>query len=151
MRALVRRVLSASVFINDEPVGKISRGLVLYLAVHKEDDDNDIEWVAKKVLGLRVFEDNKGKMNLSIKDKKYQLLLISQFTLFGSIQKGFRPSFNHAASPSIALDKYCQFIDLIKRKFSGHLATGKFGTDMKIQSIDDGPVSVWIDSKLKNY
>ncbi len=151
MRALVRRVLSASVFINDESVAEISRGLVLYLAVHKEDDDNDIEWVAKKVLGLRVFEDNKGKMNLFIKDKKYQLLLISQFTLFGSIQKGFRPSFNHAASPSIALDKYCQFIDLIKGKFSGHLATGKFGTDMKIQSIDDGPVSVWIDSKLKNY
>ena len=151
MRALVRRVLSASVMINKKTVGQINQGLVVYLGIHKDDLFYDLEWIAKKVLGLRVFTDDQGKMNLSIKDREYELLLISQFTLFGSLQKGFRPSFNHAAPPGLAVSKYREFIQLIKQKFTGHFATGEFGADMKIQSIDDGPVSLWLDSKAKNY
>jgi len=151
MRALVRRVLSASVMINEKPGGQINQGLVVYLAIHKDDDIEDLEWIAKKVLGLRVFEDDLGKMDFSILDQEYELLLISQFTLFASLHKGFRPSFNHAASSTFAVSKYCEFIQLIKQKFTGHLATGEFGADMKIQSIDDGPVSLWLDSKAKNY
>jgi len=151
MRALVRRVLSASVMINKKTVGQINQGLVVYLGIHKDDLFYDLEWIAKKVLGLRVFTDDQGKMNLSIKDREYELLLISQFTLFGSLQKGFRPSFNHAAPLGFAVSKYREFIQLIKQKFTGHLATGEFGADMKIQSIDDGPVSLWLDSKAKNY
>ena len=151
MRALVRRVLSASVMINKKTVGQINQGLVVYLGIHKDDLIYDLEWIAKKVIGLRAFPDDQGKMNLSIKDREYELLLISQFTLFGSLQKGFRPSFNHAAPPGFAVSKYREFIQLIKQKFTGHLATGEFGADMKIQSIDDGPVSLWLDSKAKNY
>ena len=151
MRALVRRVLSASVMINKKTVGQINQGLVVYLGIHKDDLFYDLEWIAKKVLGLRVFEDDLGKMDFSILDQEYELLLISQFTLFASLHKGFRPSFNHAASSTFAVSKYCEFIQLIKQKFTGHLATGEFGADMKIQSIDDGPVSLWLDSKAKNY
>ena len=98
-----------------------------------------------------IFDDDLGKMDFSILDQEYELLLISQFTLFASLHKGFRPSFNHAASPTFAVSKYCEFIQLIKQKFTGHIATGEFGADMKIQSIDDGPVSLWLDSKAKNY
>jgi len=137
--------------INEKPGGQINQGLVVYLAIHKDDDIEDLEWIAKKVLGLRVFEDDLGKMDFSILDQEYELLLISQFTLFASLHKGFRPSFNHAASSTFAVSKYCEFIQLIKQKFTGHLATGEFGADMKIQSIDDGPVSLWLDSKAKNY
>jgi D-tyrosyl-tRNA(Tyr) deacylase len=151
MRALVRRVLSASVLINDQSVGQIKQGLILYLAIHQDDCVDDLEWIAKKVLGLRVFEDEQGKMNLSIMDNQYELLLISQFTLFGSLKKGSRPSFHNAAIPHFALEEYRKFIQIIRNNFSGHLATGEFGADMQIQSIDDGPVTLWLDSKAKNY
>jgi D-aminoacyl-tRNA deacylase len=151
MRALVKRVLSASVMINEKPIGQINQGLVVYLAIHKDDFIDDLEWIAKKVLGLRVFEDDCGKMDFSILDQEYELLLISQFTLFASLHKGFRPSFNHAAPPAFAASKYREFIQLINQKFTGHLATGEFGADMQILSIDDGPVSLWLDSKAKDY
>jgi len=151
MRALVRRVLSASVLINQRSVGQINQGLVLYLAIHQDDCNDDLEWIARKVLGLRVFKDDLGQMTLSITENQYDLLLISQFTLFGSLKKGSRPSFHNAASPNFALDEYRKFIQIIRQKFSGHLATGEFGADMQIQSIDDGPVTLWLDSKAKNY
>ena len=151
MRALLRRVLSASVSVNDLVVGKIGPGLVLYLGVHKDDDQNDLNWVVKKIVGLRVFEDGQKKMNLSLVDKGLELLLISQFTLYGSMFKGYRPSFNESASPQKARMLYRNFINSIKTHLPNRLATGEFGEDMKIQSIDDGPVSIWIDSKAKNY
>ena len=151
MRALLRRVLSASVSVNDLVVGKIGPGLVLYLGVHKDDDQNDLNWVVKKIVGLRVFEDGQKKMNLSLVDKGLELLLISQFTLYGSMFKGYRPSFNESASPQKARMLYRNFINSIKTHLPNRLATGEFGEDMKIQSIDDGPVSIWLDSKAKNY
>ena len=151
MRALLRRVLSASVSVNDLVVGKIGPGLVLYLGVHKDDDQNDLDWVVKKIVGLRVFEDGQKKMNLSLIDTGLELLLISQFTLYGSMFKGYRPSFNESASPQKARMLYRNFINSITTHLPNRLATGEFGEDMKIQSIDDGPVSIWIDSKAKNY
>ena len=151
MRALLRRVLSASVSVNDLVVGKIGPGLVLYLAVHKDDGQSDLDWVVKKIVGLRVFEDGQKKMNLSLVDTGLELLLISQFTLYGSMFKGYRPSFNESASPQKARMLYRNFINSITTHLPNRLATGEFGQDMKIQSIDDGPVSIWIDSKAKNY
>ncbi len=151
MRALLRRVLSASVSVNDLVVGKIGPGLVLYLGVHKDDDQNDLDWVVKKIVGLRVFEDGQKKMNLSLNDTGLELLLISQFTLYGSMFKGYRPSFNKSASPQKARMLYRSFINSFTTHLPNRLATGEFGEDMKIQSIDDGPVSIWIDSKAKNY
>jgi D-tyrosyl-tRNA(Tyr) deacylase len=105
----------------------------------------------KKILGLRVFEDDAHKMSYSLLDKQFDLLIISQFTLFGSLKKGFRPSFNRAAPPEFAHEKYHQFIKIIKDQFSGHVATGEFGKDMQISSIDDGPISLWLDSRNKSY
>jgi D-tyrosyl-tRNA(Tyr) deacylase len=151
MRALVRRVLSATVSVDSQSVGEINRGLLLYLAVHKDDEDSDLAWISQKILGMRVFEDDKQKMNISLVEKEYDLMVISQFTLFGSFQKGFRPSFNHAATPEFAIGQYHKFLQIIKEKLKGKLASGEFGADMKILSIDDGPVSLWLDSKDKNY
>lgn len=151
MRALVRRVLSATVSVDSQPVGEINRGLLLYLAVHKDDKDSDLAWISQKILGMRVFEDDKQKMNISLVEKEYDLMVISQFTLFGSLQKGFRPSFNNAATPEFAIGQYHKFLQIIKEKLKGKVASGEFGADMEILSIDDGPVSLWLDSKDKNY
>jgi D-tyrosyl-tRNA(Tyr) deacylase len=151
MRALVRRVLSASVSVNSKTVGKINRGLLVYLAVHKDDEDSDLGWISQKILGMRVFEDDAKKMNISLVEKEYELLVISQFTLFGSLRKGFRPSFNNAATPEFAVGQYRKFLQVLKEKFTGRVASGEFGADMKILSIDEGPVSLWLDSKEKNY
>lgn len=151
MRALVRRVLSATVSVDSKPVGEINRGLLVYLAVHKDDEDSDLVWISKKILGMRVFEDDEQKMNISLVEKEYDLMVISQFTLFGSLQKGFRPSFNHAATPEFAFGQYRKFLQIIKEKLKGRVVSGEFGADMKILSIDDGPVSLWLDSKEKNY
>jgi D-tyrosyl-tRNA(Tyr) deacylase len=151
MRALVRRVLSATVSVNSKTVGKINRGLLVYLAVHKDDEDSDLGWISQKILGMRVFEDDAKKMNISLVEKEYELLVISQFTLFGSLRKGFRPSFNNAATPEFAVGQYRKFLQVLKEKFTGRVASGEFGADMKILSIDEGPVSLWLDSKEKNY
>jgi len=151
MRALVRRVLSATVSVNSKTVGEINRGLLVYLAVHKDDEDSDLGWISQKILGMRVFEDDAKKMNISLVEKEYELLVISQFTLFGSLRKGFRPSFNNAATPEFAVGQYRKFLQIIKEKSKGKVASGEFGADMKILSIDEGPVSLWLDSKEKNY
>ena len=151
MRALVRRVLSATVSVNSKTVGKINRGLLVYLAVHKDDEDSDLGWISQKILGMRVFEDDAKKMNISLVEKEYELLVISQFTLFGSLRKGFRPSFNNSATPEFAVGQYRKFLQVLKEKVKGRVESGEFGADMKILSIDDGPVSLWLDSKEKNY
>jgi len=151
MRSLIRRVQKASVEVDSKTTGQIKKGLVAYIAICVNDVDVDLLWMSKKILGLRVFEDDARKMSYSLSDKKFDLLLISQFTLFGSLKKGFRPSFNRAAPPSFAQEKYLQFIKVIREQFNGHIATGEFGKDMQISSIDDGPVSLWLDSKNRSY
>ena len=118
MRALVRRVLSATVSVNCKTVGEINRGLLVYLAVHKDDEDSDLGWISQKVLGMRVFEDDAKKMNISLVEREYELMVISQFTLFGSLRKGFRPSFNNSATPEFAVGQYRKFLQVLKEKFS---------------------------------
>ena len=150
MRALVRRVSRACVKVEEQVVGQIDQGLLIYLGIHQDDELADLDWLIQKILGLRIFEDEDGKMNLSILPEQ-GILLISQFTLFGNLKKGSRPSFNRAANPK----KGKEFFDLFHSKlgglFEGNLASGVFGADMKIEAIDEGPVTIWIDSQERNY
>jgi D-tyrosyl-tRNA(Tyr) deacylase len=150
VRALVRRVSRACVKVEEQVVGQINQGLLIYLGIHQDDELTDLDWLIQKILGLRIFEDEHGKMNLSILPEQ-GILLISQFTLFGNLKKGYRPSFNRAANPK----KGKEFFDLFQSKlgglFKGNLASGVFGADMKIEAIDEGPVTIWIDSQERNY
>jgi D-tyrosyl-tRNA(Tyr) deacylase len=150
VRALVRRVSRACVKVEEQVVGQIDQGLLIYLGIHQDDELTDLDWLIQKILGLRIFEDEDGKMNLSILPEQ-GILLISQFTLFGNLKKGYRPSFNRAANPK----KGKEFFDLFHSKlgglFEGNLASGVFGADMKIEAIDEGPVTIWIDSQERNY
>ena len=151
MRSLIRRVHKAAVEVDSETIGQISQGLVVYIGIYVNDLEDDLYWMSKKILGLRVFEDDAHKMSYSLMDKQLDLLVISQFTLFGSLKKGYRPSFNRAAPPGFAHEKYNQFVKIIKEQFIGHVATGEFGKEMQISSIDDGPVSLWLDSRNRSY
>ena len=150
MRALVRRVSKASVKVEGQIVGQIDQGLLVYLGVHQEDERTDVDWLIQKILGLRIFEDEHGKMNLSILPEQ-GVLLISQFTLFGNLKKGYRPSFNRAADPKKGEELFDLFYSKLRILFEGNLASGVFGADMKIEAIDDGPVTIWIDSQERNY
>lgn len=151
MRALVRRVLNSTVLVKQEIVGKISKGLLVYVGVHQQDELEDLDWMVRKILGMRVFENNESKMQLSMFDLNYDLLVVSQFTLFGTLKKGFRPSFNLAADPSFAQEQYLNLIEKLRKTYDGVVEVGKFGANMVIESTDDGPVSLWLDSKEKNY
>ena len=150
MRALVRRVSRASVKVEGQVVGKIDLGMLIYLGIHQDDELTDLDWLIQKILGLRIFEDEHGKMNLSILPD-YGILLISQFTLFGNLKKGYRPSFNRAANPKKGKELFDLFHSKLGGLFKGNLASGVFGTDMKIEAIDEGPVTIWIDSHERNY
>ena len=151
MRALVRRVLDSTVLVKQEIVGKINKGLLVYVGVHQQNELDDLDWMAKKILGMRVFENNENKMHFSLFDLNYDLLVVSQFTLLGTLKKGFRPSFNLAADPSFAKEQYLNFIEKLRKTYDGVVEVGKFGANMVIESTDDGPVSLWLDSKEKNY
>ena len=150
MRALVRRVSQASVKVEAQVVGQIDLGLLIYLGIHQDDELTDLDWLIQKILGLRIFEDEHGKMNLSILPE-HGILLISQFTLFGNLKKGYRPSFNRAANPKKAEELFNLFRLKLESLFAGNLASGVFGADMKIEAIDEGPVTIWIDSQERNY
>ena len=150
MRLLVRRVHSATVEVANSVIGQIEKGLVLYIGIEKVDQVGDLEWGCKKVLGLRIFDDQEGKMNLPIADEM-GILVVSQFTLCGNLKKGYRPSFNHAAPPSIAMALYEKFLEILGNSFGGHFQTGEFGAHMNIEIKEDGPVTVWLDSRNKSY
>ena len=150
MRALVRRVSQASVKVDGQVVGQIDQGLLIYLGIHQDDELTDLDWLIQKILGLRIFEDEHGKMNLSILPEQ-GILLISQFTLFGNLKKGYRPSFNRAANPKKGEELFDLFLAKLGGLFQGNLASGVFGADMKIEAIDEGPVTLWIDSRERNY
>ncbi len=150
MRALVRRVLSAEVKVANKRVGSIENGLLVYLAVSKEDTLADIDWIIGKILGLRIFEDKEGKMNIPINSTN-GILLVSQFTLFGNVRKGNRPSFNGASDPVKGLEMYTSCLLELKKRFAGQVSEGSFGADMKVDAIDDGPVTIWIDSQNPKY
>jgi D-aminoacyl-tRNA deacylase len=147
MRVLIQRVSEASVTIDHKVHGKIQKGFCILLGIESADNHEDIEWLCSKIIGLRVFSDVDGKMNLSLQDIQGDILLISQFTLHASTKKGNRPSFIAAARPEQAIPLYEAFIKNLETQFGKSIATGKFGADMKVALINDGPVSIWMDSK----
>lgn len=149
MRVVLQRVSQANVNIPDEGYqASISHGLLILLGIEETDDESDVLWLVKKIRGLRIFADSGGKMNLSISETSGEILLISQFTLYASTKKGNRPSFIKAARPNQAIPLYESFA--AKIRYSGiSVQTGIFGADMKVTLINDGPVTIIIDSKIK--
>ena len=148
MKAVIQRVSKASVSIERQEVGNIERGLVILLGVHEADTSADVEYLVKKIAQMRIFEDEQGKMNRSIEDIQGAVLSISQFTLFADTKKGNRPSFIAAARPEIAIPLYEAFNEEIKQR-GIPVATGKFGADMAVSLVNDGPVTIVIDSQNK--
>jgi len=145
MRAVIQRVKNAEVKIDGKIVGKIGKGLLVLLAVHQDDTEDKIERLATKIINLRIFADKDDKMNLSIKDVGGEILVVSQFTLYGDISKGNRPSFIESAKPDKAVPYYEKFVEKIK--VSGlKTATGEFGAMMEVSLINDGPVTIIIDT-----
>lgn len=145
---MIQRVSKASVSIERQEVGNIERGLVILLGVHEADTSADVEYLVKKIAQMRIFEDEQGKMNRSIEDIQGAVLSISQFTLFADTKKGNRPSFIAAARPEIAIPLYEAFNEEIKQR-GIPVATGKFGADMAVSLVNDGPVTIVIDSQNK--
>ena len=149
MKIVIQRVSEASVKVNNEITGENSKGLLLLVGVEEEDNQGDAEWLAKKIIDLRIFSDEEGKMNLSVKDINGEILCVSQFTLLADYKKGNRPSFIKAAKPEKAVPLFEYFKDLIKK--SGlKTKSGIFGADMKVFLLNDGPVTIVMDSKTKS-
>ncbi len=149
MRVVIQRVREASVKIDNNVRSEIGPGLLVLLGIEEADGREDIEWLVKKIVNLRVFDDENGVMNLSVKDTDGDILLISQFTLLASTRKGNRPSYIRAAGPSIAIPLYEQFISELSLQLGKAVGTGEFGADMKVSLINDGPVTICMDTKNK--
>lgn len=150
MRAVVQRVLEAEVVINNKIYSNIEKGLLIFVGIEESDNDEDVKWLTKKISMMRIFSDNDGLMNLSLKDLNFNVLIISQFTLHSMTKKGNRPSFIKAAKPEIAIPIYNNFCNSFKVEIGeGRVFTGVFGADMKIKLTNDGPVTIIIDSKKK--
>lgn len=149
MRVLIQRVKKATVTINNTVKSKINRGLLVFVGIENADNEEDIEWLGQKIVNLRIFNDEKGIMNESIKDCGYEILIVSQFTLHASTKKGNRPSYIHAAKPDISLPLYDRFCANLSNKLGKPAKTGEFGAEMEVSLINDGPVTIWIDSKNK--
>ncbi|MCH8558137.1 MAG: D-tyrosyl-tRNA(Tyr) deacylase [Balneolia bacterium] len=147
MRLVVQRVSSASVAIDGKTNGSIDKGLVVLAAVHRDDDIATVKWAADKMMKLRIFEDEDGKMNRSVTDVGGGLLLISQFTLYGDARKGTRPSFIESAPPEKAEQLYDEFVSYTKAKFSGSVETGVFAAMMDVSLVNDGPVTIIIEKQ----
>lgn len=149
MRIILQRVQEAHVVVEGTIVGQIDQGLLLLLGIEATDAKEDIQWLCRKLLNLRIFSDESGKMNHSIQDVEGGILVISQFTLFANIKKGTRPSFVGAAPPATALPLYEKFVQTLEEGLGRPVATGQFGTHMNVSLINDGPVTIWLDSKNK--
>jgi D-aminoacyl-tRNA deacylase len=146
MRAVVTRVSQAQVDIAGQAVGSIGQGLLVLLGITHDDSDRDVRWLAEKIVGLRIFGDDAGKMNRDVMDVAGSILVVSQFTLYGDCKKGRRPSFVDAAPPPISQPIYEAFLTALKA-LGVPIAAGRFGADMQVESINDGPVTLVIDSK----
>ena len=149
MRVTIQRVSQASVLINQKVKSEIKQGLVVLLGISADDRSDDIEWLCKKIIALRVFSDEQGKMNQSVSDVDGQILLISQFTLFARTKKGNRPSYIRSAHPDIAIPLYEAFHKCLEKLLDKQISTGEFGADMKVSLCNDGPVTINIDSKTR--
>ena len=145
MRVVLQRVSQASVSISGEPVGEIGGGLALLVGFSDGDDEDTLKWMADKVLGLRVFSDEEGKMNLSLEEVEGDVLVISQFTLYGDTRKGRRPSFVHAAPPEVAIPLYERFLGLLKEEAPGRVESGEFGAMMDVALVNAGPVTLVLE------
>lgn len=149
MKVVIQRVCQASVTINQKLKSEIENGLLVLLGIEENDTTEDIEWLSGKIIRLRIFNDNKGAMNLSVNDINGDIILVSQFTLHASTKKGNRPSFIKAAKPELAIPLYDQFINQLEKDLNKPVKTGEFGANMKIALVNDGPVTIIIDSKNK--
>ena len=149
MRVVVQRVSQSNVKVSGEVIGEIKEGLMVLVSFVDEDNDTDLNWMTKKIINLRIFNDDEGKMNRSVQDIGGDILLISQFTLHGSTKKGNRPSFIKAAKPDFANVMYERFIKVLEQSLGKEIQTGEFGGDMKVSLINDGPTTILIDSKIK--
>ncbi len=149
MRVVIQRAKQASVTIEGKVNGAIDHGFVILIGIETEDNTEDADWLTQKINALRIFSDEEDKMNLSIQEVKGQFLVISQFTLHASTKKGNRPSYIKAARPEHAIPLYTYFIENLKRVSGLPVATGEFGADMKVQLINDGPVTICMDTKNK--
>ncbi len=149
MRAVIQRVSSASVSIEGKTFSEIGKGFVILLGIEDADTGEDVEWLAQKIAGLRVFSDAEGLMNINISDAGGEFLVVSQFTLFASTRKGNRPSFIRSAKPDTAVPLYQAFIKSLTDITGKTIRTGIFGADMQVALVNDGPVTILIDTKIK--
>jgi len=150
MKVVIQRVKSSKVEVNNKIIGQIDHGILVLIGVAVNDEKTDAEWISNKVLNLRIFDDENGVMNKSLIDVKENLLVISQFTLIASTKKGNRPSYINSAGHEIAIPLYEYFIKLCEEKIGRKVISGEFGADMKVSLINDGPVTIVIDSKVKD-
>ncbi|HXP62204.1 MAG TPA: D-aminoacyl-tRNA deacylase [Dongiaceae bacterium] len=149
MRAVIQRVSEASVTIAGSVKGAIKQGVLVLLAVEEADGEEDLEWLSGKIVRLRIFDDENGVMNRSVQDAQGEVLVLSQFTLFASTRKGNRPSYSRSAGPAIARPLYERFIGRVARDLGQPVQTGEFGAQMLVRLINDGPVTIIIDSKMR--
>ena len=149
MRVVIQRVLEVSVVVDEKVVGSIKNGLLVLLGIEDADTQDDINWLSNKIVGLRLFDDPDGVMNVSVKDIGGDILLVSQFTLMASTKKGNRPSYIKASKPPVAVPLYEQMIATLSTELGKAVQTGIFGADMKVNLINNGPVTITIDSKIK--
>lgn len=151
MRAVVQRVKSASVSVGGNVVGEIGAGMLVLLGVEDGDSERDVEWLVSRLARVRIFDDGEGKMNLSVRDVGGNALVVSQFTLFGSMKKGSRPSFNRAAVPAQAIPLYEKFVAELSAALGETVPTGRFGAMMDVALVNDGPVTLVLDSRAPEF
>lgn len=149
MRAVIQRTLEASVTISNEKVAKIDKGLLILIGIEDLDNQEDINWLCQKISNLRIFGDENDVMNLSVKDINGEIIVVSQFTLHASTKKGNRPSYIKASKPEFAIPMYEKFIAQLENELGKKIQTGQFGADMKVALVNDGPVTIIIDTKNK--
>ena len=149
MRAVIQRVTQASVTIENNIRSSIGKGLLVFVGIEDVDTREDIDWLSGKIVNLRIFNDGEGVMNVSVKDNNGDILVVSQFTLHASTKKGNRPSYIRASKPGIAIPLYEQFVQQLQTDLNKKIYTGEFGADMKVQLLNDGPVTIVIDTKNK--
>jgi D-tyrosyl-tRNA(Tyr) deacylase len=147
MRAVIQRVSRASVTVDEDVIGNISSGLVVLLGMQDSDSTDDIQWLSNKICNLRIFNDDAGIMNKSLLDIRGNILLVSQFTLYASTKKGARPSYVKASKPDVAIPLYEELISQLEKDLGRRIETGRFGADMKVELLNDGPVTIIIDTK----
>ncbi|MEY3442193.1 MAG: D-tyrosyl-tRNA(Tyr) deacylase [Bacteroidota bacterium] len=151
MRAVVQRVKNATVKVAGNTVGEIGQGLLVLLGITHDDQSSDQDWLLKKLINLRIFNDAEGKMNLSVTDVGGGMLIVSQFTLYADSKKGNRPSYIRSAPPAVSIPLYENFVAALKAQFAGPVATGEFGAMMDVDLLNDGPVTIILDSRQQDF